>query len=436
MGALIVRAVTLGCKVNSVESASIVAALNKLDNSINASEGLDPADVYILNTCSVTAEADRKSRQYIAKMTKLNPDCKIIVVGCSSQNNPKKFDKQNVIAVGGNVKKSEFVIKTINLLLQKDSQSILSDRILFDQNNENIAKKCDFQHEEYPKSNKTRDFIKVQDGCDRFCTYCIIPYLRGRSRSRNIHDIVAECNQSKSKEIVITGIDVSDYGKSERKSLTDLLRALSNVPIRKRLSSLECEAVNEELLTVMKDGNYCPHFHLSLQSGSDYVLKSMNRHYGTQFYYSKIELIRSFFPNAGITTDIIVGFPTEDDKCFTETVDFTKKCEFSDIHVFPYSSRVGTLASRKYTVLPKSVVAERVQTLLGVKRTCHANFLKKNIGTIASVYIEDRNGAFNEGYSENYLKVYSDSPCGSIVNLLLTEIYNDGLIGKPINNNG
>lgn len=429
---MIIRAVTLGCKVNQVESASIVAALNKLDNHINASEGLDPADVYILNTCSVTAEADRKSRQYITKMTKLNNSCSIIVVGCSSQNDPKKFNKSNVIAVGGTENKTEFVLSVISSLLKSKDKSIILDRILFDKNTENFAKNCKNYSKTPQKSVKTRDFIKVQDGCDRFCTYCIIPYLRGRSRSRSIADIVDECKRSVSKELVITGIDVSDYGKGMDCSLTDLLRALSDIPIRKRLSSLECEAISEELLQVMADGDYCPHFHLSLQSGCDDVLKSMNRHYDTAFYYSKIELIRKYFPLAGIMTDIIVGFPTENDNFFANTVDFAKKCAFSDIHVFPYSSRVGTTAARKYTPLPKDLVSERVQTLLTVKKELHRNFLVKNLGTVSAVYIEDKNGEYNEGYSPNYIKVYSKAKCGCVTDLKLSEIYKDGVIGVPI----
>ncbi len=427
---MIIRVVTLGCKVNQVESASIISALNKWDRSINASEGLEPADVYILNTCSVTAEADRKSRQYISKMCKLNPDCKIIVLGCSSQNNPNKFDKPNVIAVGGTIDKSVFTVSVIKALSSR--QSILSDRILYDENLKKSSQNCEYFKEEYPKSDKTRDFIKIQDGCDKFCTYCIIPYLRGRSRSRDIADIVNECKQSTSKEIVLTGIDVSDYGKKEGKSLADLLYALSDISVRKRLSSLECEIIDERLLSVMKNGNFCPHFHLSLQSGSDDVLKTMNRRYNTSYYYSKIELIRKFFPLGGITTDIIVGFPTEDDRRFKETVDFAEKCAFSDIHVFPYSSRSGTLASRKYTVLPKETVSERVQKLLAVKKKCHDDFLKKNLGSVVSVYTEDSNGNYNEGYSPNYIKVYSKSPCGVISDLKLTEIYKDGIIGLPI----
>ena len=203
-------------------------------------------------------------------------------------------------------------------------------------------------YEQYPKYERTRAFVKIQDGCNRFCSYCIIPYLRGRSRSRGIDDILKECKLNESKELVITGIDISAYGKDNGSSLAELLNALSGIPARKRLGSLECEAVTDEVLCAMREGGYCPHFHLSLQSGSDIVLKSMNRRYDCEYYYSKVKLIRRYFPNAGITTDVIVGFPTETEDLFEESCRFIEKCAFSDIHVFPYSSRTGTLAHKKY----------------------------------------------------------------------------------------
>lgn len=419
--------VTLGCKVNQCESASIVATLRS--HNYNASEGLFPADVYILNTCSVTAEADKKSRQYIAKMRKLNPHCRIIVVGCSSQNDPHQFERDNVVAVCGTTNKSDFSLKIIKNIEHLPYNTIC-DRVLYHQNDSIFSENCKFCYEEYPISDKTRAFIKIQDGCNRFCTYCIIPYLRGRSRSRTMGDIVKECKRIDSKELVLTGIDISVYGQDLGTDLSMLLRELATVNVRKRLGSLECEAVDERLLSVMSEGNYCPHFHLSLQSGSDRVLKSMNRRYDTDYYYGKIELIRKFFPIAGITTDIIVGFPTETDECFEEGCRFIEACEFSDIHVFPYSQRAGTLAAKKYKTLAPDVVKSRVDRLLGIKQRLHRNFLEKNIGTIASVYIEDSEGEYNVGYTPNYIKVYSHSPCGDIVDLKLSKLYGDnGIIG-------
>ncbi len=423
-----IRVITLGCKVNQCESASIVATLRL--NNYSASEGLELADVYVLNTCSVTAEADKKSRQYIAKMRKLNPDCKIIVVGCSSQNHPQTFAKYNVIAISGTVNKADFVLNTVKNICKDNQYNTLSNIILLDNLAENVEKCRGFCYEEYPISDKTRAFIKIQDGCNRFCTYCIIPYLRGRSRSRSIEDIVRECKQIESKEAVITGVDISSYGKDIGTDLSALLETLSTTKMRKRLGSLECEAVNGPLLDVMARGGYCPHFHLSLQNGANTVLKSMNRRYTTEYFFSKIELIRQYFPLAGITTDVIVGFPTETDELFEKSCNFIKDCAFSDIHVFPYSRRTGTLAAKKYGELPPYIVKSRVNKLLDIKKQLRMQFLRKNLGTTVPVYIEDSEGEYNVGYTPNYIKVYSHAPCGEIVNLKLTELHDDcGIIG-------
>ena len=430
MEPLIVRVVTLGCKVNQCESGSIVSALKA--QNIDASEGLEPADVYVLNTCSVTAEADKKSRQYIAKMRKLNPNCRIIAIGCSTQNSPEKFNKSNVYSVGGTVNKVDFALKSIVSIKNGDKYSVISDRILYDNGIKTANSECNYCYEPYPITDKTRAFVKIQDGCNRFCTYCIIPYLRGRSRSRSIEDIVAECRQITSKEIVLTGIDVSAYGRDIGESFSRLLSALAEINIRKRLSSLECEIIDEDMLNIMKEGNYCEHFHLSLQSGSDEVLKTMNRHYDCEYFYNKTKLIRRFFPLAGITTDIIVGFPTETDELFENSCDFIKKCMFSDIHVFPYSSRAGTLASKKYSVLPSETVKRRVNILLDIKHELHNTFLKKNMDQVAPVYIEDEEHGYNVGYTPNYIKVYSHAPRGSITNLRLVKQMHDGIYGETL----
>lgn len=427
MGTLIVKVVTLGCKVNQCESASIVSTLKK--SGYDASEGLAPADVYILNTCSVTSEADRKSRQYLTKMRKLNKDCRIIVVGCSSQKSSSQFHKDNVIAVGGSTKKSEFTLNTVSNLCKNNQYSTISDIIL----NEISAKiGCNYDYECTPMYDRTRAYVKIQDGCNRFCSYCIIPYLRGRSRSRSVKSVVEECANVASEEIVLVGIDMSVYGKDIGSSLCELLRALKDIKPRKRLGSLECEVIDESLLEAMKAGDFCPHFHLSLQSGNNDVLKSMNRHYDVFFYMQKLELIRKYFPLAGITTDVIVGFPTETDELFDRSCEFIKACEFSDIHVFPYSAREGTVAYKKYAELPKSVIGSRVDKLLEIKRAAHAEFLRKNIGTTADVYTETRQNGIGVGYTPNYIKVYSHSEPGTINKLRLIRPYLDGLSGENL----
>lgn len=427
---MIVKVITLGCKVNQCESASIITGLNTI--GVEACEGLSFADVYVLNTCSVTAEADRKSRQYISKLRKLNPHCKIIVVGCSSQNSPSKFAMPNIVAVGGTVNKSKFVIDTVKNILD-DDESILYDRILYDKGSKNVDKIHNYCYDFYPKSEKTRAFIKIQDGCNRFCNYCIIPYLRGRSRSRSILDIKSECEKIKSKEIVLTGIDVSSFGLDTNESLTDLFIELGSISARKRLSSLECEAITEPLLHAMSSSNFCPHFHLSLQSGSDTVLRSMNRKYDTEFYYGKLNLIRKIFPLAAITTDVIVGFPTETDEEFDLACNFIKKCQFADIHIFPYSRREGTLAAKKYKdKLASDVIDLRENCLLQIKKELKHEFILKNLNTQAAVYNETIHNNYTVGYTPNYIKVYSNTRCGEIVNLRLVEPIFDGILGVPV----
>ena len=425
---MIIKVVTLGCKVNQYESGAIVAALKKI--GYNASEGLESADVYIINTCSVTAEADRKSRQYVGKMRKLNRDCDIIVLGCSAENKPESFKLDNVVAVGGTEDKTNFAINEVNSLLNTPKYSILPDRILY--LGADLCDECG--HMPIPVFDRTRAYVKIQDGCNRFCTYCIIPYLRGRCVSRSIDDIVSECEQIGSHEIVLTGIDISAYGTDNGTTLPELLTSLSGIRARKRIGSLECEAVTDELLCAMRDCGFCPHFHLSLQSGDDDVLKSMNRRYDCEYYYEKIALIREYFPLAGITTDIIAGFPTETDERFENSCEFIKKCEFSDIHVFPYSARAGTLAARKYSALPPETLKRRVGVLLGIKTELHDRFISKNLGAVASVYTESREGRYNVGYTPNYIKVYSDAPCGEITDLRLVSQYDSGILGELKNN--
>ena len=424
---MIIKVVTLGCKVNQCESASIVSTLKKF--GYDASEGLQPADVYILNTCSVTAEADRKSRQYISKMRKLNKDCRIIVVGCSSQNSSGSFSKENVFAIGGTTEKSTFVLECINKLYQNNHYNTLSDIIL---NEKTPQSGGEYDYEEYPTYDRTRAYVKIQDGCNRFCSYCIIPYLRGRSRSRSVQSIAEECRNVESKEIVLVGIDISAYGKDLGISLVDLISALKDIKPRKRLGSLECEVVDERLLEAMSKGDFCPHFHLSLQSGSNDVLRSMNRHYDTSTYLQKTELIRKYFPLAGITTDVIVGFPTETEQLFEESCAFIERCEFSDIHVFPYSARKGTAAYKKYGTASVYAVDERVDKLLEIKHAARKAFLEKNIGTVADVYTETRQGALGVGYTPNYIKVYSNARIGDIQKLRLIKTLDDGLFGDPI----
>ena len=281
---------------------------------------------------------------------------------------------------------------------------------------------------------KTRAFLKVQDGCDNFCTYCIVPYLRGRSRSRKIEDVVAEAKTLTSfKEIVLTGVNISDY-KADGGDLTALAKALAFLPMRKRFGSLEDRVITQELLFAMKQGNFCPHFHLSLQSGSDGVLKKMNRHYTAGQFFESVQLIRKTFPDAGITTDIIVGFPTETKEQFEESKAFALKVGFDDVHVFPFSPRAGTIAARM-TPIDGKETDRRVAEMTAVKQTLKAQSARRQIGTVQEVLTEESKGDYVVGYTPNYTKVYVPKKAvekNKILKVFITKQFEDGVLGDII----
>ncbi|MBO7219101.1 MAG: MiaB/RimO family radical SAM methylthiotransferase, partial [Clostridia bacterium] len=313
--------ITLGCKQNKYESDCMANILKS--NGYTITTNLEYADIYVLNTCAVTQEAEKKSRQYIAKFNKLNDNCKIVVCGCASENNLSQFDnKKNVFSIIGNEAK-EKILDIVN----------------------NATKQVfDIDHKTYPRLSSptkttTRAHLKIQDGCNNFCSYCLIPYLRGRSRSRDIEEIIAEAHElsTHSEEIVLTGIDISSFKVDGKLALPILMSRLKDLSSTIRIGSLEVNVITDELLQVLSSmPNFAPHFHLSLQSGCDKVLEKMNRHYTTQEYYDKVCLIRKYFPDANITTDVIVGFPNETEECFEETKKFVDKVKFSFMHIFPY----------------------------------------------------------------------------------------------------
>ncbi|WP_251545564.1 tRNA (N(6)-L-threonylcarbamoyladenosine(37)-C(2))-methylthiotransferase MtaB [Pumilibacter intestinalis] len=412
---------SLGCKVNQCEGQSIISAFNK--RGITATDKLEYADFYVLNTCSVTAEADRKSRQAVSRALKFNPAAKIYVCGCSSQNNGALFeDKPNVRIVSGTAQKMNF------------AELILSD--LF--SDECVSRNCVhnppavYEDDLHPFHTKTRSYIKIQDGCNNFCSYCIIPYLRGRSRSRAADSIVAEAVAAaeNSKEIVLTGINVSAYGSDIGTNLTDLVKRLGKVSARKRIGSLECTVISYELLQAMRENGFCDHFHLSLQSGSASVLRRMNRKYTPEFYLEKVDEIRKVFPDAGITTDVITGFAGETQEEFAQTAEFVIRAEFSDMHVFPYSERKGTNAC-KLAQIDKSVRQERALELIEISRRMREKFCENRIGKIYDVYAETEEQGESAGYTSNYMKVYSDVPVGELKKIKIIQKYKEGV--KAVN---
>lgn len=407
---------TLGCKVNFYESDSLINQLKKL--GYDTTNKLEKADVYILNTCCVTNEGERKSRQLVARCRAFNPNAKIIACGCASQKNAKQFEDLGVDVVVGNGYKS----KIVELI---DAQKLVEVKEL----------PKEYVDDMQSASQRVRAYLKVQDGCNNFCSYCIIPFVRGRSRSRDLTSVKSEAERlSKTcAEIVLTGINLSDY----KPSLIELVESLQDLKARIRLGSLEVNVITKEFLErLCKVKNFCPHFHLSLQSGSTKVLSDMNRHYTKEEYLEKVELIKKYFPFAGITTDLIVGFPTETEQDFLESVDTIKKAEFFMVHCFPYSKREGTKASLMPQVL-NSVKKQREKVVALTTKELNEKYVEKLINNkiLQNVLIEEEtlvNGKkFFVGHSEYFVKCYVDYDENICVNDVILRyvdtIFEDGV---------
>lgn len=407
----------LGCKVNQYELDGI---LNSLKDNYEVATDLENSDIYIVNTCAVTSEAEKKSRQILAKIRKANPNAEIYICGCASQNNPEQFlDKPNVKLVLGNTKKGK-----ISQLIGQCGNMV-----------EEIG--TEYEDDFFATNVRTRGYVKIQDGCNNFCSYCLIPYVRGRSRSRALDSIVKEAKAlSKTcKEIVLTGINVSDYQINGKPALAQVILALKDLPCRIRLSSMEVGIITHEFLDAIKSvKNFCPHFHLSLQSGCDKVLKDMNRHYSTSTYLGKVRLIESYFNNPCITTDIIVGFPTENDDDFERTLNFVKIVKFCDIHYFAYSSRPGTRVA-KLQQLNGAVIKQREKKLEGLRAKLNLNYRESCIGNLYNVLIETKHKDGKVyGFSENYIKCYltGDYRDGDLVKVKAVSLYDDGLLCEEV----
>lgn len=413
---------TLGCKVNQYDADAMRAVLDY--GGYEVREWPDCADVYVVNTCAVTAEAERKSRQTVARILKINPEADIYVCGCASQNNFSQFARDGVRFISGT--KGKLTLAEELVRKARGEEDGFFDKIVtsdFD-----TAEK----YEEYrgTLTMRTRHFIKIQDGCNNFCSYCIVPYLRGRSRSRSLSGILREVETASTtcREIVLTGINLSAYGKDMGTSLADLLVALQSCGMRVRLGSLEVGVIDERFLeAALWVKGFCPHFHLSLQSGDDAVLRNMNRRYTTEQYAAKVELIRRYFPDAAITTDVIVGYPTESEEAFCNSKEFCKRTEFADMHVFPYSSRKGTVAG-KLPVLPAATVAERQREMSAVKQELSTKYRLKQLGKSVEVLFETKEDGLWCGHAPNYVKVYSvDGARNAVAEVVPTALFGDGV---------
>lgn len=404
---------TLGCKTNQYESFAVMRRLS--DNGYDVSDKLDSgADLYVINTCAVTKEAERKSAQIIRRVRKLSPDCDIIVMGCSGQNSSERLSAiDGVKVVGGTRGKLRLIDEYLGLDTGSDG---LNDCAMYEDNLD-------------PMKMRTRSYIKVQDGCDCYCSYCIVPFLRGESRSRPMTSIVREIEGTESSEIVLGGINLCDY-RHEGLGIADLLIRVGKLKPRIRLGSLHINAINRELLEAMKQGNYCPHFHLSIQSMSDSVLKGMNRRYTAREVINAADLIREYYPDAGLTSDIIAGFPNETDDAHSETLINLERADLMYIHIFPFSPREGTRAAR-LPDLVKEVKTARVKELEIVRERMHAKFLSSVKGRRYEVLTEQEERGMVTGYTPNYIKVFlpAGTPLDSCVTIEVGDRLDDGVKG-------
>lgn len=395
---------TLGCKVNQYETEAMLKLFSDAGYEIKNFD--EVCDVYVINTCTVTGMGDRKSRQMIHRAKKLNPKAVIVAAGCYSQVAPDEIKKiDGVSLIIGTSERAKIVGHVEEYLKEREKNVFVSD----------IMKQREYEDlwvSSY--SSKTRAFVKIEDGCTEFCTYCIIPYARGPVRSRPLASIekeVKQLAQNGFKEIVLTGIHIASYGKDTKKeSLLDVIRLVSSVDgiERVRLGSVEPRILTENFIKEIAGiKKVCNHFHISLQSGCTETLKRMNRKYTAEEYENSVNILRKYFDNPAIATDIMVGFPGETEEEFNKSLNFAKKTHFADAHVFAYSNRKGTKADTFPNQVDKKVKEERSKILTSCIKKMHSEYLKKLIGETTEVLFEKRqqNGAF-EGHMTNYTKVH------------------------------
>lgn len=421
---------TLGCKVNQYETEAMAELFVK--NGYEITEDYN-CDVFVLNTCTVTNLSDRKSRQQISKIRSENSNAVIAVVGCYSQVSPDEIENIEGVNVILGTKYRKEIVELCELA--KSSNKTINKV-------ENIGKNREFEELTInTEHSMTRAYIKIQEGCSQFCSYCIIPYARGPIRSRNIRDIVLEAKRLADngfKEIVLTGIHVASYGKdleNDDIGLIDVIEDIGQIDKIKRirLSSLEPRIVDKQFLDrLSKVEQFCDHFHLSLQSGSDSILQSMNRKYDTDLYEKTINLIREYYPNAAITTDIIVGFPGETDEDFEKTLKFVDKIQFSKIHVFKYSNRKGTVASKMKNQVSGVVKKERSKLLIEKSKYYTDKFLDNMLNQPIKVLFESKNDdGYIKGYTTNYIRVkreYNPNLSNKIIDVICNRRENEELV--------
>ena len=419
---------TLGCKVNQYETQEMSEILEREGYTIICS--VSDADIAVINSCTVTAESVRKTRQTVRRIKKQNPSCIIVLTGCASQAEKHIIND----------------LPEVDILMGNRSNTKIADAIKSFLDNRSFT---DFyvEHKTGDPLNScgitrfdghTRAFLKIQDGCDRFCSYCLIPTARGRSRSKSLEDIDKELKclaENGYNEIVFVGINLSDYGKKTPYSLPDALMLAEKYDSikRVRLGSLEPDHITDKIIEKLsKVTKLCPQFHISVQSGCNSVLKKMNRHYTAEEYEALAHKLRTTFKDATITTDVLVGFPTETEDHFRTTCEFVKRVGFEKAHVFPYSVREGTVAA-KMEQLEKSVKEHRATELIKIADKIREEYLKKQVGKTAEVLFETAKENYTEGYTTNYtpVRVYGNNNLkGKIIEVTITDAEKDYCIGE------
>ena len=441
----------LGCKVNAYEID--VMQQKFTENGFRVVPFDQKADVYVVNTCTVTNIADRKSRQMLHRAKALNPDAVVIGTGCYIQTDMENVKKDPAIdiAIGNNQKSkivdilNEYLLSRGKILQNPDEESSKNDYVI-DINHTNEYESMFLEN----TSERTRAYIKIEDGCNQFCSYCLIPYARGRVRSRDIDDILSEIKglaEKGCKEFVLTGIHVSSYGITDpndlsQNRLADLLEAINAIDDVKRirLSSLEPRVITEDFVRrISALTKLCPHFHLSLQSGCDETLKRMNRHYTTSQYMEGVKLLRKYFDNPAITTDVIVGFPGETAEEFETSKYFCESVGFYEMHIFKYSKRKGTVAEKLPNQVKDTDKATRSDEMLDLTSRLSKEFRKSHAGSRAEVLFEEAktiNGeAYMTGFTKDYIRVavkYKEHLENEIHTVMLTEMLDDELLKGEI----
>ena len=422
---------TLGCKVNQYETQAMEHLFREKGHEVGAFE--DACDGYIINTCSVTAVADKKNRAMIRRCRKNSPNAIIGVCGCYSQHAPEAVRELGVDVIGGSADRAAFV----DMMLQAMETRAKRESV------DNALRRRNF--EVLPAGGleeRTRAMLKVQDGCVNFCTYCIIPYTRGPVRSATLETAVEQAKDLASRgyrEIVITGIEIASWGVDlpGKPPVTSLITAVCRaVPeLRVRLGSLEPRIVTEAFCEELKVlPNLCPQFHLSMQSGSDTVLARMKRKYDTARYFESVELLNNAFPGCAVTTDMIVAFPGETEEEFAESLAFIKKCGFADMHIFPYSRRPGTPADKMPGQHNNATKEARSRAAIAVAEEMSIAYREALVGTVQEVLFEEADGEFFTGHAPNYVKFYAlgEALHNKICSVRVTEVYKDGVRGEIV----